>query len=255
MEIHLNHSRTSESLASRVIVSRVLKSSNIEQLLREVEGLQQQGFRYAALRRQQAHRIGREKIRHVLDDAGIRVSSYGYCGGFTGTLGMSFDEAMEDTSRAVDEAIELGARSLIVLPGARGVHTWKHSLKSIRIGLQSAISHAGAAQLKLLVPTSEIIASDRDKITVPGSAVQWLRENTSSRIQPLLLVRGRGRQRTLPRGWKKSLLGGASLRLCNRSETFFWNQRLLTRVLSVFSSQELGQTPAAQDEWTADERD
>lgn len=239
MDVHLNRVQPGAGMPT-VVLSRELRSSNSEQLLEEIEQLHDAGIFSVSIRRQQVSRIGQEKLSYLLEDAGISVSSLGYCGGFTGTLGMSFDAAMLDTSRAVDEALQLKARSLIILPGARGNHTWKHSQKSVRIGLQSAISHAGAAALQFLVPTESLLDNNRDGLTVPGEILQWLDQNTSSRVQSLIVIRGRGSRRQLPANWQRSLLNGASLRICSRSDTYVWNRRLLGRMVSVISA---GQHP------------
>ncbi len=239
MDVYLDRSQSAAGIPA-IVLSRELCSCDSEQLLQEIAQLHEAGISSVSIRRQQVARIGQEKLSYLLEDAGITVSSLGYCGGFTGTLERTFDEAMLDTARAVDEALQLKARSLIILPGARGNHTWKHSLKSVRIGLQGAISHAGAAQLQFLVPTESLLGRSQDGLTVPGDVAEWLDQNTSSRVQSLIVVRGRGSRRQLPANWQRSLLSGASLRICSRSETYVWNRRLLGKMVSALSA---GQQP------------
>jgi len=56
----------------------------------------------------------------------LSVSSLSWAGGFTGTCGMSHEEAIEDGISAIRTAAKIGADCLIVHPGARGGHTRRH---------------------------------------------------------------------------------------------------------------------------------
>ncbi|MFM7055780.1 MAG: hypothetical protein ACKO2P_02530 [Planctomycetota bacterium] len=232
MDVFLESAREWEDrpLVSRVAVSASLSAMSEEDLLAEVEQLQAQGVRYVAVRRQQAMQIQPARLLHILADAGISVSSLGYCGGYTGSLHLSFEEAMDDTARAVETAIELNARSLIVLPGSRGLFTLNHMQRSVRIGLQAAISHAGQYPLRLLVPTSSLRGDDRDVFASPGAMLGWLERQTGDRVHPLIVIRGR-RPCRLPRGWKTALADGGSLRLCRCCRSYRRNCEVLERFL------------------------
>lgn len=232
MDVFLESAREWEDrpLVSRIAVSASLSAMSEEDLLAEIDQLQAQGVRYVAIRRQQALQIQPGRLLQILTDAGISVSSLGYCGGYTGSLGLSFEEAMEDTARAVETAIELNARSLIVLPGSRGLFTLNHMQRSVRIGLQAAISHAGQHPLQLLVPTSSVLGDDRDVFASPGAMLGWLERQTGDRVHPLIVVRGR-RTCRLPAGWRNALANGGSLRLCRGCRCYQRNCEIVGRFL------------------------
>jgi hypothetical protein len=223
------------SLVSRIAVSHPLRALTADELLSEAEQLPGRGVRYVSIRRQQVQQIDAGRVQHILADVGVSVSSLGYCGGFTGSLGMSFEQAQEDTARAVDMALEIGARSLIVLPGCQNLHTYRHAEQSIRMGLQSAISHAGQVQLNLLVPTSSLLGNHSDNFRSREGMLDWLETSTSHRVQPLIVVRGKNRTCRLPSGWRKSLSGGGMLRLCQMCRNYERNSRVLNRLLRILT--------------------
>ncbi len=57
----------------------------------------------------------------------LRVSSLSWAGGFTGSCGMSHEQAIEDGIQAIRTAAKMGAECLIVHPGNRNNHTRRHS--------------------------------------------------------------------------------------------------------------------------------
>jgi hypothetical protein len=223
------------SLISRIAVSASLLATTEEELAAELGRLQLEGVRYVSVRRQQVLWFSRGRLQGMLADAGMSVSSVGYCGGYTGSMGMTFEESLDDTSRAVELAMELGARSLIVLPGRRGLFTMKHIERSVRMGFQSAISHAGQYPLTLLMPTSTILGDERDVFAGSGSAMSWLGRQTGPRVQPMIVVRGGRSSCRLPEGWREGLAQGGSLRLCRNCGSYAWNRGVLDRLLRVLA--------------------
>jgi sugar phosphate isomerase/epimerase len=57
----------------------------------------------------------------------LRVSSLSWAGGFTGSCGMSHEQAIADGMQAIRTAARIGAECLILHPGSRGNHTRRHS--------------------------------------------------------------------------------------------------------------------------------
>lgn len=236
MDVFLESAREWEDrpLVSRIAIAASLSAMSEDDLVTETEHLQAQGVRHVTVRRQQAMQIQPARLLQILNDAGISVSSLGYCGGYTGSLNLSFEDAMEDTARAVETAMELNARALIVLPGNRGLFTLNHVQRSVRIGLQAAISHAGQYPLKLLVPTSSLLGDDRDIFGSQGSMLAWLERQTGSRVHPLIVIRGR-RTCRLPQGWREALGSGGSLRLCRVCRCYDRNCEALDRILRLLA--------------------
>lgn len=67
----------------------------------------------------------------LIRESGLQVSSLSFAGGFTGSNGFKDREAVEDAVDAVFQAAAVGARTLIVAPGARGRFTPGHGQKLI----------------------------------------------------------------------------------------------------------------------------
>lgn len=222
-------------LVSRIAMAACISAGTEDELAAELARLQLQGVRYVSVRRQQLLWIHRARLLGMLADAGMSISSLGFTGGYTGSMGMSFEKSMEDTARAVDLAMELGARSLIVLPGNRGLFTFNHIQRSVRMGLQAAISHAGQYPLTLLVPTSTLVGDGSDVFSSAGPMMNWMVRQTGPRVQPLIVVRGGRSSCRLPQGWREGLAGGGSLRLCRQCGSYEWNRSILDRLLRVLA--------------------
>jgi len=68
----------------------------------------------------------------LIRESGLSVSSVSFAGGFTGSTGMNYREAMNDATEAVILAAAVGANTLVVAPGARGrLYTPRHEKKVI----------------------------------------------------------------------------------------------------------------------------
>ncbi len=74
--------------------------------------------------------------------SGLKVSSLGWCGGFTGAGGQTFPEAMRDAIRKLRIARRMRAGSLIVIPGAQCTHIRSHAM---RLTMQAVSELCGAA--------------------------------------------------------------------------------------------------------------
>jgi len=75
--------------------------------------------------------IGVDAALDQLHDSGLRASSLSWVGGFTGSDGRSFSEAVDDAIDAVEQASHLGAETLVVLVGGRNSHIRRHLHKTI----------------------------------------------------------------------------------------------------------------------------
>ncbi|HUQ68998.1 MAG TPA: hypothetical protein VM165_05720, partial [Planctomycetaceae bacterium] len=82
-----------------------------------VQGL---GWRSLGLLRLSLWRFGEERTGELLREAGLGVSSLSWAGGFTGTAGFTFREAVADGRQALREAAAVGAETLVIAPGGRG---------------------------------------------------------------------------------------------------------------------------------------
>ncbi|MDA0833029.1 MAG: TIM barrel protein [Planctomycetota bacterium] len=79
--------------------------------------------------------IGEDRTVDAFDESSLGVSSVSWLGGFTGTEGMSHQEAIDESLEAIHLADRLGARSVVVVSGARGRHITSHAHRCIRTAL------------------------------------------------------------------------------------------------------------------------
>lgn len=223
------------SVIARVAVSMPVRSCSAEMLIKEAEQLHHRGVRYVSIRRQQVLRIGEHTLLDVLADAGISVNCLGYAGGFTGSLGMSFDRAIDDVRRATDLAAELGARYLVVVPGEQGLHTYNHAERSVRLGLSDVLNDADQRKIRLLIPTATVLDGLRDAFRTRDCPLNWVESLGSSVVRPMIVIRGETIACRLPRGWRESLASGGCLRICHRCKNYDQNIRLLTGILTFLA--------------------
>jgi len=223
------------SLVARIAVSMPLKACTVEGLIAEAEQLNRRGVRYISLRRQQVLRLGEHVLQDVLGDAGISISCLGFAGGFTGSLGMSYNRAIDDVHRAADLAGDIGARFLVVVPGEQGLHTYNHAEKTVRMGLTEVLYHVDQRQLQLLVPNDTVLGGLRDVFRTRECPVNWVERLGSDMIRPLIVVRGQTIACRLPDGWRESLASGACLRICHRCGNYDENARLLMGILTFLA--------------------
>lgn len=59
----------------------------------------------------------------------LKVSSLGWCGGFTGGGGQSFPESMIDARRKLRIARQIDAQALVVIPGVQFTHIRSHAMR------------------------------------------------------------------------------------------------------------------------------
>ncbi len=218
-------------LVARISIAYPLHSRTAHDLIAEADELNRRGIRYVSVRRQQIYFIGEHVIHDILADAGISVSCLGFAGGFTGSLGMSFDAATTDARRSIDMAADLGARSVVIVPGEQGNHTYRHAEKTIRLGLLDVAQHASQLNVRLLIPTATVLVSPNDCFRPKVCPLSWLDGIGNPLIRPLIVVRGKSAACRLPEGWRESLAAGGSLRICHRCDCYDENAALVARVL------------------------
>ncbi len=90
-------------------------------------------------------------VSETIEAAGLKVSSLQWVGGFTGSDGLSFAEALEDAVAAIRSASILQASCLIVHPGSNNGHTRSHALRLLNaaIGELIPVAHDYGVRLAL----------------------------------------------------------------------------------------------------------
>ncbi|GAA1265903.1 sugar phosphate isomerase/epimerase [Pseudonocardia aurantiaca] len=143
--------------------------------LREaIDGAVAAGLPAIGLWREPVAEAGLAAARRWVDDAGLRVSSLCRGGFFTASDPAERARAHEDNRRAVDEAAELGTKSLVLVPG--GLPPGDRDLSGARIRAAEAIAalvpHAVERGVTLgIEPMNPIYAADRGVISTLAQAL------------------------------------------------------------------------------------
>jgi sugar phosphate isomerase/epimerase len=95
--------------------------------------------------------FGEERAVDLILESGLDVSSLGTVGGFTGTHGTSWRDAVHDAADALRLAGRLGARTLTVLTGSRANHTHNHVRRLVRSALLALADEAAELQVELTI--------------------------------------------------------------------------------------------------------
>ena len=111
------------------------------------------GWQHIGLVRTSVWSHGEEQLRELLSDQNLSVSSLGWTGGFTGSAGFSYREAIDDGRQAIHEASLLGAETLLVAPGSRAGHTFRHAQRVIVDGVRHLSDFAARHRVRLAVLT------------------------------------------------------------------------------------------------------
>lgn len=93
----------------------------------DVERYAQAGIPAIGVWRQKLSDYGESKGVELLAEKGLAVSNLGWAGGFTGSDGRTYRDALDDAFEAVRLAGELKAPALVVYTGSRGGHTHNHA--------------------------------------------------------------------------------------------------------------------------------
>ncbi len=107
------------------------------------------GYQAIGVWRAKLSDYGEEKAVELLREKSLSVSSLQWAGGFTGSDGRSYREAMYDALDAIELAAMIGARTLVVLTGSRSGHTKSHARRLITTALRELAEAASACNIEL----------------------------------------------------------------------------------------------------------
>lgn len=134
------------------------------------------GWTQISLMRRTLWRGETSSLVELLRHHQLRVSTLGWAGGFTGLSGFTYREAIADGRTALAEAVELGAETLLIAPGARGTHTYRHSQRMVTDGIKALADLAARQQIRLAV----LATPSRRRFA------NWTSLNTLESLQPFL---------------------------------------------------------------------
>ena len=120
-------------------------------LLEDVTAYCEAGFEAIGIWRPKLVEFGEERGIELVRDSGLAVSSLSWAGGFTGSHGQSFLDAIEDTRDAIRTAGALKAESLMIVSGARAGHTASHAKRLLVDSLKMLGDFAAEMNVSLAV--------------------------------------------------------------------------------------------------------
>jgi len=109
------------------------------------------GYEAIGVWRQKLGDFGEEEGVDLLAESGLHVTNLLWAGGFTGSDGRSFEEAVEDAAHAVRLAGAMNAGCLVVYTGGRNNHTSRHASRLLRTAIDRLLDLAEAADVTLAI--------------------------------------------------------------------------------------------------------
>lgn len=120
-------------------------------LVEELEAFREAQIPAIGLWRPKFYEWGEEAAFHNLRLSGLKVSSVSWAGGFTGSQGFSFNEAIQDSIETIKLAAKLNAKCVMVATGARFGHTRNHAHRLVVEGLKRLSDFAQDFNVSLAV--------------------------------------------------------------------------------------------------------
>jgi sugar phosphate isomerase/epimerase len=146
-------------------------------LAEDVEYYQLAGYESIGMWRQKLADCGEDQAIDMLAGSGLSVSNLLWAGGFTGSGGLGLDECIDDAKGALRTAAALGAGCLVIYPGGRNNHTFRHAGRLLKLALEELLPMAEAVEVPLaLEPMHAACAADWTFLTDLRSALTLLGE-------------------------------------------------------------------------------
>lgn len=120
-------------------------------LAQDIENYIATGYDSIGVLRHKVSDFGEDAAVDLLADSGLHVSSLLWAGGFTGSDGFGYQDALEDAHRAVRLAGALNANCLVVYSGGRNNHIQRHAERLYRSALESLLQFAESADVTLAI--------------------------------------------------------------------------------------------------------
>lgn len=108
----------------------------------EARAYSERGFNGIGLYRPKLDDFGVDRAVELLAECELSVTSMSWVGGFTGSDGRAFGDAIKDAVEAIGDAASLRAESLIVLAGGRNNHIRNHARRTLCQALHEVCSVA-----------------------------------------------------------------------------------------------------------------
>ncbi len=120
-------------------------------LEQDVAGYARHGFAGIGIYRPKLEDYGTERAADLLAEHSFDVTSLSWGGGFTGSDGRGFDDAVIDAMNAVRDAALLRAGTLIILAGGRNNHIRTHAQRTLCKALKKVCAVAEEHGVRLSI--------------------------------------------------------------------------------------------------------
>jgi len=148
--------------------------------------------------RQKLSDFGEFKGVDLLAESGLAVSNLLWAGGFTGSDGRTYREAVDDAEEAISLAASMQAGCLIVYSGARNGHTHNHARRLICTALKELAVVADDMEVTLAVePMHAGCAEQWTFLTDLDDTLELLKEVGSRRVKLALDTYHMGHDRAI----------------------------------------------------------
>lgn len=117
----------------------------------ELSAYAERGFGGVGVYRPKLEDYGIDRAIDLLDDFAMDVTSLSWVGGFTGSDGRRFEDAVSDAMSAILQAARIRAETLIVIAGGKNNHIQTHLHRTLRCALKrlAAVASEHGVQLAL----------------------------------------------------------------------------------------------------------
>ena len=156
------------------------------------------GYDAIGVWRQKLSDYGEERGVDLLAESKLHVTNLQWAGGFTGSEGHSFEEAVEDAASAIRVAGALDAGCLVVYPGGRNNHTFRHAERLLSQAIEDLLPLAEAADVTLAFePMHPTCATYCTFMTDLASSANFLRGFESTHLKLLFDIYHFGHEENL----------------------------------------------------------
>jgi sugar phosphate isomerase/epimerase len=143
----------------------------------DVDNFQAAGFRGIGVWRRKLADWDEDAAVDLLTGSGLTVSNLFWAGGFTGSDGRSLEESVDDAAQALRLAAAISAGCLVIYPGGRNNHTFRHADRLLRMALDELLPLAEALEVPLAIePMHAACATDWTFLTDHATALSLIDE-------------------------------------------------------------------------------
>lgn len=133
------------------------------------------GYNAIGVWRQKLADFGEEAGVDLLAESKLHVTNLHWAGGFTGSDGCTQEEAISDAAHAIRLAAAMNAGCLVVYPGGRNNHIYRHAERLLRTAIEELLPLAETAEVPLAIePMHPACAEDWTFLTDLESTIAFV---------------------------------------------------------------------------------